>query len=299
MAGHVDQVHDQMVVVDPGVAERITAKLTRRQITRSHLNRSVEVARQDGGDVFGRALEFAGQLVGHRPDLSLALAEFGGLQNLPQEQGPDQQYAGDHRRGLADHGAIRPGREQCGDHQRHQRQRPGQPAGRRSGGGITGCGPVAGDERDDDQQRVGRIQKIDQAARRVARGVRLVDPQTVRQRGGHQARDKQGQRQPQTRRGPDRNQQSDRHDQDVTDRVGHRNREFQRVAGHAVPDRAHRGHPGDQEERAGDDDAVKDHLGLAPPATGGRKQQQGNTYPRRVGQIGGIGPGREGRRFGR
>lgn len=265
VTGHVDHVHDEVVLVDPQISVRISTDHAQGQVARTNPDRSVEVSGQDRGDVLRRAGQLARQSLTQHPDLAFALAEFGGFQNLTEHQADRDQYAGDDDRGLLDHNRMRHRHERRGDHDGDQWQRPRQPARRLGEPAGGGYGLVAGDQRHDDQQRIGEIEKIDLTSGRVPGRVRLVDPQAVGQCGHRQPRHQQRKSQTHAGRSPDQDQHPERHDQDVPDGITQRNDQVQFGARALEPDRAQHGQPGDEHERPGDDRGVQKHLSLAAP----------------------------------
>ena len=77
VAGHVDEVDDEMVVVDPAVVEAVAAEFLGGHVAGGDRHRVVHVAGQDGGDVAGGAAEFGHQPGGLRLQAAIEAAVLG------------------------------------------------------------------------------------------------------------------------------------------------------------------------------------------------------------------------------
>ena len=57
VSGHVDQIDDEVVVIDPGVVETVTTNLLRGQVARRHRHRTRQIGGKYGRHVSCRAVE--------------------------------------------------------------------------------------------------------------------------------------------------------------------------------------------------------------------------------------------------
>ena len=109
MAGDVDEVGDEVVVVDPAVVEAVAAEFVGRYVAGGDGHRSGEVAGKDRADVAGGAAEFGHQPPGQR--LHAGQHQQERLEQQCHRQGGQQQDCRDAAAGVGERSTGRADRE--------------------------------------------------------------------------------------------------------------------------------------------------------------------------------------------